>query len=216
MRIPVFYVGVAILLAAPCFNAIAGDATPAVQKTEKKFDALKTLKSLKDAKCMYMKSCECDPDPYYASMTFEKRLKQVAEGKEKLCDYKSCLVDLLEGYPPRFDAETWEVKAKKALRTALADLIKAGAPVNGEGTCVLGVGSCHQILITPLHCAARMGEMNLAITLLEAGANPNAKTRVGATAGCTPDCYETEINKTPLDYAGTPEMKALLKKYGAK
>ncbi len=177
-------------------------------------DVQKALRTLKADKAMFTQSCMCDPDPFCASEELEKNISLCASGKMKLADYSACLVDLLEGYPARFNAEPGEVVgANEALTHALVTLMAAGAPVNGCGTRLMNAtASCHRVLITPLHCAADMGDLDLARLLLAAGADPRAKTRIGDD-GCDDECTAADKGKTPLDFAHSPEMKTLLRQH---
>ena len=77
-------------------------------------------------------------------------------------------------------------------------LLKHGADVNAVGAGEYFGG------VTPLHLAARGGHLEVAEVLLQAGADVNAITGPKST----------DPNRTPLDLAKTPDMKALLRRFG--
>lgn len=201
-------------------KAVEAGIENAIQKVQElrlnstALDAEKILGKLKANKAMFTESCNCDPDPYYASAELENRLKQCAKGKQNLSTYAACLVDLLEGYPARFSAGPGEVvKANDALREALIELMRSGASVNAFGPRLMNAtASCHEVLITALHSAADMGDLELARILLDAGANPRAETRIGGRC-CDDECSARDRGKTPMDYAKTLEMKVLIRQY---
>ncbi len=222
MKARTFFTWAATLAAVGAFACplSASDAEPqqpeaAKRAAAQKLDIPALLRSLKKGGAMYTESCMCDPDPACASSALEENLLLCAKGKLALENYAGCLVDLLEGYPPRFaDEPDKVVEASELLRNTVITLLDAGAPVNGYGTRMNGVGSFQQILITPLHSAVRTGDVTLAKILLEADADPNAETRLGEDCRDR-ECFSEEVGRTPLEEARTPEMKALLKEYGA-
>ncbi len=206
----------AVALAAICVTSCAtsskpqATAAPAAQKTIKPLNAKALLSKLKSGKVIHLKSCGCDPDPYISSKKVVDALTAISQGKATLANYPDILVNLIEGYPPLFGAHS-PCKASPDLLNAVQTLIDAGANVDGLGYAPGGVSDV-DVYVTPLHSAVSLGDTTLAKMLLDAGARPSKYTKVD---DCDGDGDEYRY-KTPLDYACTPDMEALLKQYGAK
>ncbi len=144
-----------------------------------------------------------DPSPYDVhNVPFRNKLTTMPPAH-----YEACLVDLLEGCPQ-------EQQGTAALREAAAALINAGAKANGKGSVLWG--SVTEVETTALFTAVKWNDVALAELLLENGADPNARQEVIESLEELPEEDLQLVEQSLLERADSPQMKALLRQYGAR